>query len=154
MFVWRGSMTDYELRDALEYSNIKMSFSGVSARRGELCSPRGVGLRDSGLRRDTPNGAKAIVWMRDPAVALPGVIPSKIRNLRDSQRLVYDMFQKYGNMTHQELYQHYLGDIDGNAEEIMTASGIRTRCAELVALKLVEQKPHTDYYIANVWGLV
>lgn len=149
-----GPMTDYELRDRAAEEGFKISWSGMSARRGELCPPRGRGLRDSGKTRATPNGRAATVWEIDPNVE-PEVPPAKIRNLRPSQRLVYDLFEKYGKLTHQALYQFYAASTVGD-EEVMTESGIRSRCAELVALKLVERKEDAPgkYGQVSVWGLV
>ncbi len=126
--------------------------SGFATRRGELCPPRGKGVRDSGKRRVISTGAKAIVWELDLGV-YPEVLPPKIRGLRDSQRRVYELFQKHGNMTHAEVNTAYLSSIDGNEQEMMTASGVRTRVAELVQRGLVEQKSATDR-APVLWGIV
>lgn len=146
-----GPMTDYELRDKMTELGIPHSFSGVAARRGDLIPPRGKGLRDSGVRHNTPNNSPAIVWELDPNET-PMVLPSKIRNLRGSQRTVYELFVRHGDMTHGEAFKRYLDSLPtDHAMEIMSESGVRSRVAELVALDVIKVKVNA---IPTVWGLV
>ena len=158
-----GSMTDYELRDHIEKAGYRISFSGVSARRSELCPPRGYGLRDSGKTRLTPNDRPATVWELDP-YRMPCVLPSKIRNLRPTQRQVYQIFvDKKGDgiesMSHAQLWHEYdrlATEQRPGWETTLSESGVRSRCAELVDLGLVKRFPDSvidDKGKIAMWGL-
>jgi hypothetical protein len=156
-----GSMTDYELRGMAAQLGWHFSWSGMSARRSELCPPRGYGLRDSGVTRLTPNKKPAIVWEIDPAHA-PEVLPPKVRNLRQTQRAVLAIFEDASalgikEMSHAQLVAEYERKIDrGDETEIQSDSSIRTRCAELVELKMVKRCPDSVTEKGNIamWGLV
>jgi len=155
-----GSMTDYELRDMAVKLGWHFSWSGMSARRSELCPPRGYGLRDSGTTRPTPNKREATVWEIDPNHA-PEVLPPKVRNLRPTQRAVLAIFEEakalgIHEMSHGQLVAEYERKIDrGDETEIQSESSIRTRCAELVDLGFVKRYPDSETEKGNIamWGL-
>lgn len=155
-----GPMTDYELRDRARESGFHFSWSGLSARRGEMCPPRGYGLRDSGITRPTPNKRPATVWEIDPSHELE-VPPARVRNLRQTQRDVLSIFEeakKQGidRMSHAQLCYAYDGEAALRGWELVqSASSVRTRCSELVELKLVKQYPDSETEKGNIamWGL-
>lgn len=154
-----GPMTDYELRDVARREGFKFSWSGMSARRGELCPPRGFGLRDSGQTRSTPNDRPATVWEIDPD-HLPDVPSAKVRSLRHTQKAVLATFKDAAalgidRMSHAQLVVHCQEEAERNGWEVQSDSSIRTRCAELVDLKLVKRYPDSDTEKGKIamWGL-
>lgn len=66
LFTTYGAMSDEEALEAAKADGWSVSPSGLRTRRGELCPPRGAGIRDSGRTRKLATGRDATVWERDP----------------------------------------------------------------------------------------
>lgn len=144
-----GPMTDEEMNTRGREQGLRLFNTGLAPARCMMTPPNGVGIMDSGERRRGASTREHVVWKLDPE-RYPEVAPAAIRSLRDSQRTIYELFRTHGDMNHAEVYAAYTATIDENAEEIMTASGVRTRVAELVDAKIVELKKSD---IPNIWGL-
>lgn len=153
-----GSMTDEALNARAKEEGDILHNTGLAPARCMLCPPRGVGVVDSGKRRVNESGREAVVWMLDGS---PGVLPSQIRKLRQTQRDVLDVFEdavKLGidRMSHGQLC-HYYREAAGREglEQVQSEASVRSRCAELVDLHLVKRYPdsNTEKGKIAMWGL-
>lgn len=136
-----GSSTTEEISDYLDLRR-----DSVSPRMKPLVM---AGKIERVGKKVGSTGRPSIVWGLTN-LADADTAPAKVQRLRKTQRAVYDILAKLGDMTHGDLWRVYSMEHE-NDEQMMSESSVRTRCAELVTLDLVEKVGEREGIA--VWGV-